>query len=229
VELKPNDTTLVFARGDLNMDRREQQKLELLREGREAEAEKITAQLLDFQVEEYRKRVKIYPTDLNLRFKLGDLLYGKGLMDESIPLRDRRRVPPHEPEGRGQVGIRQDLRAGHHLPRRGGPAGRAREGSWIRGPARLDSRPSMAHSRTAKKAIRQNERRRLHNKAALSAMRTQVKRVRTAIAAGDTATAVAELPLAQKLLDKAAKTNRIHTNQAARVKSKLAKAVQGLG
>jgi tetratricopeptide (TPR) repeat protein len=84
VELKPNDTTLVFARGDLNMDRLEQQKLELLREGREAEAEKITAQLLDFQVEEYRKRVKIYPTDLNLRFKLGDLLYGKGLMDESI-------------------------------------------------------------------------------------------------------------------------------------------------
>ncbi|MHC4162586.1 MAG: tetratricopeptide repeat protein, partial [Planctomycetota bacterium] len=29
VELKPNDTTLVFARGDLNMDRLEQQKLEL--------------------------------------------------------------------------------------------------------------------------------------------------------------------------------------------------------
>ena len=87
----------------------------------------------------------------------------------------------------------------------------------------------MAHSRTAKKAIRQNERRRLHNKAALSAMRTQVKRVRTAIAAADAATAVAELPLAQKLIDKAAKTNRIHANQAARVKGKLAKAVHGLG
>jgi small subunit ribosomal protein S20 len=87
----------------------------------------------------------------------------------------------------------------------------------------------MAHSRTAKKAIRQNERRRLHNKATLSAMRTQIKKVRSAVAAGDTATATAELPLAQKLLDKAAKTNRIHANQAARVKSKLAKAVQGLG
>jgi small subunit ribosomal protein S20 len=87
----------------------------------------------------------------------------------------------------------------------------------------------MAHSRTAKKAIRQNERRRLHNKAALSAMRTQVKKVRTAVAAGDSAAAVAELPLAQKLLDKAAKGNRVHANQAARVKSKLAKAVQGLG
>ncbi len=87
----------------------------------------------------------------------------------------------------------------------------------------------MAHSRTAKKAIRQNERRRLHNKAALSAMRTQVKKVRAAIAAGDPAVAAAELPLAQKLLDKAAKSNRLHANQAARVKSKLAKAVQGLG
>ena len=86
----------------------------------------------------------------------------------------------------------------------------------------------MAHSRTAKKAIRQNERRRLHNKAALSTMRTQIKKVRTAVAARDTAAAVAGLPLAQKLLDKAAKTNRIHANQAARVKSKLAKAVQGL-
>jgi small subunit ribosomal protein S20 len=87
----------------------------------------------------------------------------------------------------------------------------------------------MAHSRTAKKAIRQNERRRLHNKAALSAMRTQVKKVRAAVAAGDAATALAELPLAQKLLDKAAKTNRVHANQAARVKSKLAKAIRGLG
>jgi tetratricopeptide (TPR) repeat protein len=84
VELKPDDTTLVFARGDLHMDRLEQKKLDLLRDGKEAEAEKVTADLLDFQVAEFRKRVKIYPTDLNLRFKLGDLLYGKGLLDEAI-------------------------------------------------------------------------------------------------------------------------------------------------
>ena len=87
----------------------------------------------------------------------------------------------------------------------------------------------MAHSRTARKAIRQNERRRVHNKAALSTMRTQIKKVRTAIAAGDVAAAQAGLPVAQKLLDKAAKTNRIHANRAARVKSKLARAVQRLG
>ena len=76
----------------------------------------------------------------------------------------------------------------------------------------------MAHSRTAKKNIRQNERRRLHNKAQASEMRTQLKRVREAIEGDDTATAQAELPRAQKLIDKAAKRNHIHANKAARLK-----------
>jgi tetratricopeptide (TPR) repeat protein len=84
LELKPDDTTLVFARGDLHIDRLEERKLELLRAGKEAEAGAITKELLEFQVEEYRKRVKIYPTDLNLRFKLGELLYGRGQLDEAI-------------------------------------------------------------------------------------------------------------------------------------------------
>jgi tetratricopeptide (TPR) repeat protein len=84
IELKPDDTTLVFARGDLHMDRLEQKKLDLLRDGQEAEVQKVTAELLGFQIEEYRKRVKIYPTDLNLRFRLGDLLFGKGALDDAI-------------------------------------------------------------------------------------------------------------------------------------------------
>ena len=87
----------------------------------------------------------------------------------------------------------------------------------------------MAHSRTAKKNIRQNERHHERNKAAMSAMRSQIKRVREAVAAKDTAAAQAELPRAQKLVDKCAKTNRIHANKAARLKSSLAKAVAGLG
>ncbi len=82
----------------------------------------------------------------------------------------------------------------------------------------------MAHSRTAKKAVRQNERRCIRNKAATSTMRTQIKKVREAIAAGD-GTAAAELATAQKMVDKAAKSNRIHKNKAARLKSQLAKAV----
>ena len=82
----------------------------------------------------------------------------------------------------------------------------------------------MAHSRTAKKAVRQNERRRIRNKAATSTMRTQIKKVHAAVAAGD-GTAAGELATAQKLVDKAAKSNRIHRKKAARLKSQLAKAV----
>ena len=82
----------------------------------------------------------------------------------------------------------------------------------------------MAHSRTAKKAVRQNERRRIRNKAATSTMRTQIKRVHAAVEAGD-GSAAAELAQAQKLVDKAAKGNRIHRNKAARLKSQLARAV----
>jgi len=84
----------------------------------------------------------------------------------------------------------------------------------------------MAHSRTARKNIRKNERRRARNKTAVSAMRTQLRKVRAAVASGDVATAAKELPRAQKLTDKAARANRIHKNAAARIKSRLAKAVK---
>ena len=81
----------------------------------------------------------------------------------------------------------------------------------------------MAQSRTAKKAIRQNERHRIRNKAATSHMRTQIKRVHAAIEAND-GSAPAELATAQKLIDKAAKNNRMHAKKAARLKSQLARA-----
>lgn len=84
----------------------------------------------------------------------------------------------------------------------------------------------MAHSRTARKNVRKNASRRLRNKAALSALRTQIKKIRTAAAGGDAATAQAQLSLAQKLLDKNAKRHRIHPNKAARLKSRLAKAAR---
>jgi len=86
----------------------------------------------------------------------------------------------------------------------------------------------MAHSRTARKAIRQNQRRRTRNKAEMSGMRTQLKKVHAAIEGKDAAAAAAELPGAQKTLDKAAKKNRLHPNHAARIKARLAKAVDKL-
>ena len=86
----------------------------------------------------------------------------------------------------------------------------------------------MAHSRTAKKNIRKNVARHALNKAAVSAMRTQLKRVRAAVVAGDREAATREFQKAQKLADKAAKANRIHKNAAARIKSRLATAVNSL-
>jgi small subunit ribosomal protein S20 len=83
----------------------------------------------------------------------------------------------------------------------------------------------MAHSRTAKKNIRKTLKRNILNRALNSAMRTEVKKVKAAIEAGDANAAKAALPVAQKLIDKAAKTNRMHPNRAARVKSRLALAI----
>jgi len=84
----------------------------------------------------------------------------------------------------------------------------------------------MAHSRTAKKNIRKTLKRRIQNRALNSAMRTEIKKVREAIESGNAEEAQAAFPHAQKLLDKAAKTNRMHANQAARMKSRLAVAIQ---
>ncbi len=83
----------------------------------------------------------------------------------------------------------------------------------------------MAHSNQAKKRIRQAEKRTLENKAVGSRMRTEVKRVLTAVEAGDKEAASAALPSACKQVDKAAKTNVIHQNTAARKKSMLQRSV----
>ena len=79
----------------------------------------------------------------------------------------------------------------------------------------------MANSRSAKKRIRVNERRRLRNQSYRSATRTLVRKAERAIVAGadeGTATAVGE---AISKLDKAANKGIIHRNAAARKKSRL--------
>ena len=87
----------------------------------------------------------------------------------------------------------------------------------------------MAHSKQAKKRIRQNEKRRLHNKAIASKMRTLVKRVMTAAEGGDKATAETNLVPAIRAVDKAAKSHVIHDNAASRKKSQLMRAVNRVG
>jgi small subunit ribosomal protein S20 len=84
----------------------------------------------------------------------------------------------------------------------------------------------MPNTKSAKKRHRQAIVRRDRNRAAKSAIKTQVRKVREAIAAGDVKTAEAELRLAAKRVDKAAAANVVHANLAARVKSRLSAAIK---
>ena len=87
----------------------------------------------------------------------------------------------------------------------------------------------MPNTSSAKKRLRQNEKRRMKNRSAKSTMRTQLRKVREAVAAGDTEVAQTEFRRAQKIMDKAASDNLIHKNAASRTKSRLAKLVKSAG
>ena len=86
----------------------------------------------------------------------------------------------------------------------------------------------MANSKQAEKRNRQNVARRLHNRSFRSRMRTAIKRLRTAVAGNDVESAQKLLPETLKVIDSTAQKNIIHRNTAARYKSRLTKAVQGL-
>ena len=83
----------------------------------------------------------------------------------------------------------------------------------------------MAHSKQAQKRIRTSDKRRIHNKAIASRMRTEIKRVLTAVADGNLDEAKAALPSAYQEVDRAAKTNILHRNAAANRKSMMARAI----
>jgi small subunit ribosomal protein S20 len=84
----------------------------------------------------------------------------------------------------------------------------------------------MPNTKSAKKRLRQSSERRTRNRATKSALKTQVRKVREAIKAGDTTLGDTELRVAAKKLDKAAAKGVIHANAAARVKSRLSSAVK---
>ncbi|MEX0678164.1 MAG: 30S ribosomal protein S20 [Pirellulales bacterium] len=84
----------------------------------------------------------------------------------------------------------------------------------------------MPNSNSAKKRLRQNLARRARNRSVKSAVRTQVRKVREAVAAGDVTTGETEFRLAAKRLDKAAAAGVVHANLAARVKSRLSAALK---
>lgn len=83
----------------------------------------------------------------------------------------------------------------------------------------------MAHTKSAQKRIRQTEVRTERNRAAKSRIRTLRKNFLTAVTSGDKTAATAAASILSSAVDKAAKSNLIHKNKAANIKSKAAKAM----
>lgn len=83
----------------------------------------------------------------------------------------------------------------------------------------------MPQLQAAKKDLRKNQRRRTQNDRWRSAIRTATHAVRDAITAHDKSAAETAYPAAQKAIDRAVRRNVLHTNKAARKKSRLLKAI----
>ncbi|MFC1582082.1 30S ribosomal protein S20 [Planctomycetota bacterium] len=87
----------------------------------------------------------------------------------------------------------------------------------------------MPNTKSAKKSVRQTTVKRLDNRAKKSRIKTEIKKIEDLIEAKDAAQAQEQLKVVCQALDKAAKTNVIHKNTAARKKGQIAKKVQQLG
>ncbi len=83
----------------------------------------------------------------------------------------------------------------------------------------------MANHQSAKKRIRQSEKKRLHNKLYAKSTRNAVKSLRDLTNKKE---AEGKLPEVYSMLDKLAKRNIIHKNKAANLKGKLTKHVAAL-
>lgn len=79
----------------------------------------------------------------------------------------------------------------------------------------------MPHTKSAKKRHAQSERRRVKNRAAIRALKNQVKKIQELAKAGDAAKLDAEVRLAAKKFDEAAAKGIVHRNLAARKKSQF--------
>ena len=83
----------------------------------------------------------------------------------------------------------------------------------------------MANHKSSLKRIRQDKKKNLHNRYYATTMRNAVRKLR---AMTDKEEAVKMYPSVQKILDKLAKTNLIHKNKAANIKSSLAQHINSL-
>lgn len=83
----------------------------------------------------------------------------------------------------------------------------------------------MPKIKSAKKALRQNIKRRAKNIKRKAALKTAIKKARKLIAAKQIDEAKKFLPKVYKILDKSAKNNTIKKNAASRMKSRITKAL----
>lgn len=79
--------------------------------------------------------------------------------------------------------------------------------------------------RSAKKQLRQSEKRRGLNRARKAAVKRVTKEIRVHLASGEKDAASSLLPRLAKAADKAAKRHAIHKNKASRIKSRWMKKV----
>ena len=86
----------------------------------------------------------------------------------------------------------------------------------------------MAHSKQARKRVRQTAVHAERNKSTASGMRTWFKKCMTAVSDGDKAQAESLLPIAMRHIDKAASRNVIHANAASRKKRQVMQAVHSM-
>jgi len=87
----------------------------------------------------------------------------------------------------------------------------------------------MANTDSARKRVRQTIKRTARNKARKSRVRTFVRKVEAAIAAGDKEAALAAFRVAQSELHRAASKGVLHANTAARKISRLSARVKSMG
>lgn len=87
----------------------------------------------------------------------------------------------------------------------------------------------MANHASALKRVKQTEKRRLRNRAAVGQMRTVIKKFRALVAEKKAEEAKNLLPSVYSVIDRTHKKGVIHANAAARYKSRLTADLSGIG
>lgn len=81
----------------------------------------------------------------------------------------------------------------------------------------------MPNTKSAKKRLRQNEKRRIRNRMYRGRVRAILKEIRKYLEAGEIENAKALLPRAYSMIDRAKRSGVFHPRKAARLKSRLAR------